>query len=84
MALGQAPVYCHVVTCAWSVVSRSLHRMDCNPPGSTVHGIFQARILEKVAISFSKNLPDPGIKPSSPVSPALAGEFFITEPTAKP
>ena len=27
-------------------------RMDCNPPGSSVHGIFQARVLEWVAISF--------------------------------
>ena len=28
--------------------------MDCGPPGSSVHGIFQARILEWVAISFSR------------------------------
>ena len=28
--------------------------MDCSPPGSSVHGILQARILEWVAISFSK------------------------------
>ena len=28
--------------------------MDCNPPGSSVHGISQVRILEWVAISFSK------------------------------
>ena len=27
-------------------------RMDCSPPGSSVHGISQARILEGVAISF--------------------------------
>ena len=27
--------------------------MDCSPPGFSVHGIFQARILEWVAISFS-------------------------------
>ena len=30
------------------------HSMDCSPPGSSVHGIFQARILELVAISFSR------------------------------
>ena len=30
--------------------------MDCSPPGSSVHGIFQARILEWVAISFSNLL----------------------------
>ena len=28
--------------------------MDCSPPGSSVHGIFQARILELVAISSSR------------------------------
>jgi len=28
--------------------------MDCSPPGSSVHGFFQARILEWVAISFSR------------------------------
>ena len=28
--------------------------MDCSPPGSSVHGIFQARVLEWVAISFSR------------------------------
>ena len=38
---------------------------DCSPPGSSVHGIFQARILEWVAISFSRGLPKPGIKPMS-------------------
>ena len=44
-----------------------------NPPGFPVHGIFQARTLEWVAIAFSKELPNPGIEPESPV---LAGEFF--------
>ena len=28
--------------------------VDCSPPGSSAHGVFQARILEWVAISFSK------------------------------
>ena len=35
--------------------------MDCSSPGSSVHEISQARILEWVAISFSRDLPDPGI-----------------------
>ena len=30
--------------------------MDCSPPGSTIHGILQARILEWVAISFFRNV----------------------------
>ena len=55
--------------------------MDCSLPGSSVHGIFQERTLEWVAISSYKDLPDPGIKP---VSLALAGRFFTTEPPGKP
>ena len=41
--------------------------MDCSPPGSSVHWISQARILEWVAISFSGDLPDAGIEQGSPV-----------------
>ena len=38
--------------------------MDCSPPGSSVHGIFQARILEQVAISFSRGIfPTQGLNP---------------------
>ena len=40
--------------------------MDSSPPGSSIHGIFQARILEWVAIAFSSRFPDAGIKPESP------------------
>ena len=40
--------------------------MECSQSGSSVHGIFQARILEWVAISFSRGFPDPGIEPGSP------------------
>ena len=43
--------------------------MDCSPPGSSVHRLFQARILEWVAISFSF-LSNPGIKPGSLASQA--------------
>ena len=39
--------------------------MDCRMPGSSVHGILQARIVEWVAIPFSRDLPQPGIKPRS-------------------
>ena len=40
--------------------------MDCSQPGSSVHGVSQARILEWVAISFSRGSPNPGIEPRSP------------------
>ena len=45
--------------------------MNCSPPGSSVHGISQARILEWVAISFLQgNLPDSGIEFASPAGQA--------------
>ena len=49
---------------------------DSSQPGSSVHGISQARTLERVVISFSRDLPDPGIEPESLESPALGGGFF--------
>ena len=52
----------------------------CSPPGSSVHEISQARILKCVAISFSRELPDPGIKPRSP---ALQVDSLGTEPPGK-
>ena len=54
--------------------------MDCSPPGSSVHGISQARVLEWIAISFSGDLIDPGFEPASP---ALAGRVFTIEPPGK-
>ena len=49
--------------------------IDCSPPGSSVHGILQARILEWVAVPSPRGSPDPGIEPESLVSPASAGVF---------
>ena len=46
--------------------------MDCSPPGSSVYGILQARILEWVA------KPLPGMENTSLMSPALADRFFTT------
>ena len=52
--------------------------MDCSPPGSSVHGISQARILEWGApFSPVGDLCNPGIKPASS---ALTGWFFTIEP----
>ena len=64
----------------WRVISDP---KDCSPAGSSVHGIFQARILEWGTISSPGDLPDPGIEHTSHVSPALAGRFF-TLPPGKP
>ena len=60
--------------------------MDCSPPGSSVHGILQARILEWLVMFSTRgtsppgDLPNPGIKPSS-LYPESAGRFFSTSTT---
>ena len=66
--------------CVCWVMSDVFNPVDYCPPGSSVCGIFQERILEWVAIPFSRDLPDPGIKPASLV---LAGRFFTTAPPGK-
>ena len=46
-----APLQSENVSCS---VSDSLRPTDCSPPGSSVHGILQARILEWLAFSYSR------------------------------
>ena len=53
--------------------------MDCNPPGSSVYVISQARILEWVAIFSPKDLPNPGIKIVLSVFPALQVDSLPAE-----
>ena len=55
--------------------------MDCRPSVSSVHGILQARILEWVAVSFSRGLLDPRIESRSP---ALQADSLPSEPAGKP
>ena len=57
------------------------HLIDCSPPGSSVHGILQARILQWIAIPFSKDLPDPGIEPGSLT---LQVDSSLSEPPGEP
>ena len=62
--------------------------LDCSPPGSSVHGILQARILEQVTCPPPGNLSEPGIEPGSLALKAdslppshqgsLAGTVFVT------
>ena len=76
--------YVHFIVC---LCAQSLSHvwlwgpMDCSPPGSSVHGIFQARILECAAISFSRGYSQPKDWTHISWSPALAGRFFTTSPT---
>ena len=53
----------------------------CDPMNYTVHGILQARVLEWVAFPFSRDLPNPGIKPRSPT---LQADSLPAEPQGKP
>ena len=55
--------------------------MDCSLPGSAVHGILQARILEWVAAAFSMASSQPRDRTMSLMCPALAGGFFSTSAT---
>ena len=63
------------------VFSRTLcNPMDCNLPGSSVHGISQTRMLDWVAISSSKGASQPR---DWTLSPALAGRVLTSEPPGK-
>ena len=53
--------------------------IDCSLPDSSVHETLQARILEWVVISFSRDLSNPGIKPRSPT---LQADSLPSEPQA--
>ena len=52
--------------------------IDCSPPGTSVHGILQARILSGLSFPSPGDLPNPRIEPVYLVSPALARGFFTT------
>ena len=54
---------------------------DGSPPGSSVHKILQARIVDWVSMPSSGDLPNPGTEPPSLMSPALIGRFFTTSVT---
>ena len=55
--------------------------MDCSPPGFSVHGILQARILGWVAFPSPGDLPDPDVEPKSP---ALQAYSLLLVPLGKP
>ena len=73
-----------VFVCCCLVVKTYLtlcNPMDCSPPGSSVHGISQARILGWVVISYSRWSSQ--LRDWIYVS-CIAGSFFTTEPLGKP
>ena len=72
------------------LIMADCNSMDCNLPGSSDHGILQARILEWVTVPSSRgclppgDVPDTGNEPSSLMSLAFAGRFFTTVSSGKP
>ena len=79
--------YKYIVLCYCSLVAKSCltpcDPMDCSPPGSSVHELFQV-IWEWVAFPFSRGSSRPRDQTHKPVSPALTGRFFTVEPPGKP
>ena len=66
--------------CAQSCLTRC-DPVDCSPPGSSVHSIFRQGCWSGLPFPLLGDLPNPGIKlasPVSPVSPVLAGGFSTT------
>ena len=61
-----------------------LFATDYSPPGSSVHEIFQARILKQITISYSRGSSQPRNQTVLLTSLALAGRFFTTGPPGKP
>ena len=58
--------------------------VDCSPPGSPVHGILQKEYWNGLPFPSPGDFPDPGIKPASLMSPAVAGRFLPLGPPGKP
>ena len=70
-----------VCACVLKLCPTLCDLMNYSLPGSSIHGISRQ---EWVAISSSRDLPDPGVEPVSLASSALAGRFFTTAPPGKP
>ena len=62
-------------------MSNPLNSEACSPPGSSLHGILQARILKWIPLSSPWYLPNPGVKPRSPAWKAV---YLLSKPPGKP
>ena len=76
-------IYIYIYCCCVVIKSCPTPRdpMDCSPPGSSVHGLFQARIFECVTISYSRGYSNPGTQLVSLASTVLVGGSFPTSTT---
>ena len=79
------PLILHHSCCLVAKSCLTLHDpMDRSPPGYSVHGISQARILDWVVISSSRGSSRPRDQTDSLLSPELAGRFLTAKPPGKP
>ena len=67
--LGMISQFSHVQLC---------DPVDCSPPGSSVHGIFQEEYWSGLPWAPPEDLPNPGIEPKSLTVPLSAGGFLTT------
>ena len=71
---------CICAVCSVTQLHLSLcNPVNCKPSGPSIRVILQARLVEWLAVSSSRE-----IEPASLLFPALAGRFFTTEPPGKP
>ena len=77
-ATEQATIYCYACTHAKSPQSclSFCNPVDCSPPSSSVHVIFQARLLEWVAMPFSRGSSQPRDQTLVSYPPSLAGVLY--------
>ena len=81
LSTSQFPHVTFLKSVSCSVMSDSLRPMACSPPGSSVHGILQARILEWVAMPFLRRSSQPRAR--TQVSPTLRVVSLPSEPPGK-
>ena len=78
-------VWCVKSTCLYAKSLQSCptlcHPMDCSPPGSSLHGVFQARILEWVAMASSRGSSRPRDRTHVSCVSCAGRQFFTTAAT---
>ena len=72
-------IYMHAQSCL-----TLFNPLDCSPPGSSVHGILLARILEWVAMLSSRGFSQPRDRTHVSRGSCIEGRFFTAEPPGKP
>ena len=80
MWLNNNALYKHIMLLSRSFVSNSLHPMDYNPPGSSVHGMLHQEYWSGLPFPSPGELPDTGINLGSP---ALQADSLPSKPPRK-